>query len=138
MAFQHEVCAHSALSRYLLITGSVPFGLVIIFLIASLWPPEIKEANPSTEKTSISKIDYVGGTSLIASSVLLVFALQQAGSGAMSWTNPVVLVALVMSVASFAIFFWKEQSLSKDPSRSVEPVMPAQLFTCRVYVSGLL
>lgn len=110
----------------------------MIFLIASLWPEEIKETDSSLEKSSVKKIDYIGGASLIASSVLLVFALQQAGSGAMSWVDPVVLTALVISALSFAFFVWKERSLSKNPSTAVQPVMPAQLFACRVYVSGLL
>jgi hypothetical protein len=58
---------------------------------------------------AVQNIDYLGGILLLVASTLLVFALQQGGSTAFSWSSAAIVSSLVISSIcwiSFAVWTW--------------------------------
>jgi hypothetical protein len=137
MVIQYEVSRDSIISLCLDVNvTSIPFGLVTILAICSLWPKE--EAESLLSMNAIKRIDVIGSATLLSSSGLLVFAIQQAGSQVYTWNSPAIISALVFSWLSWACFIAWEIIVGIKKSRQIEPVFPIQLTLCRVYSAGLL
>lgn len=116
--------------------NSIPFGLVTILAITNLWPDEDVESLLSWK--AFKRIDFIGGATLLCSSGLLVFAVQQAGSQTFAWGSPTIISALTISGISWIVFVAWELRLEMKRDRRVEPIFPIRLLLCRVYSSGLL
>ncbi|KAL6824853.1 major facilitator superfamily domain-containing protein [Trichoderma camerunense] len=74
---------------------NIPFGLVAILASTSFWPQEDVSHLLSWE--AFASIDFIGSATLLCSSSLLVFAIQQAGSQTFAWSSPVIISALIIS-----------------------------------------
>ncbi|KAH8169953.1 major facilitator superfamily protein [Sarocladium implicatum] len=127
--------AHLATWRWLF-NMNIPFGLVTILAITNLWPYE--EVDNFWSWRAFTRIDFVGSATLICSSGLLVFALQQAGSQTFAWVSVPILMALAVSAVTWAGFVWWEVLLELKRIRKVEPIFPIRLMARRVYASGLM
>lgn len=75
------------------------------------------------------RIDFTGMVSIGASIFFLNYAILQGEE--IGWLGPEVLIFLVMSVVSFAIFIWIEK-------RKSDPLVSFALFRNRQYVAGLV
>lgn len=115
---------------------SIPFGLVAILVITNLWPRENVENFLSWR--AFTRIDFVGSATLICSSGLLVFALQQAGSQVYSWMSVPIVTALVVSAVTWVAFVWWEVILELKNMRGIDPIFPIRLMARRVYAAGLM
>jgi hypothetical protein len=104
--------------------------------ITSLWPRE--EVSHLLSWEAFTSIDFIGSTTLLCGSSLLVFAIQQAGSQTVAWSSPEVISALVISGISWAVFIGWEVILDSKRHRHIEPIFPIRLMSQRVYASGLL
>lgn len=138
MVIQHEVSKTSSLHvwKYVLTPDSIPFGLVTIVSLATFWPEE--EVSGVFSWKSFKRIDFIGSATLLCSSGLLVFAIQQAGAQTFPWNSPAIITALVISFFSgltFAIWEWK---LDHRADKRVEPIFPVKLMHNRVYAAALL
>ncbi|KAL7808234.1 major facilitator superfamily domain-containing protein [Trichoderma gracile] len=115
---------------------NIPFGLVAMLAITSLWPRE--EVSHLLSWEAFTSIDFIGSTALLCGSSLLVFAIQQAGSQTVAWSSPEVISALVISGISWAVFIGWEVILDSKRHRHIEPIFPIRLMSQRIYASGLL
>lgn len=115
---------------------SIPFGLVAILVVTNFWPRE-NAANVFSWEAFI-RIDFIGGVTLLSSSSILVFAVQQAGSQVLTWNSPTIISALSISGICWIGFIWWEIVLELQRRRSVEPIFPIRLLLRRVYSAGLL
>jgi hypothetical protein len=116
--------------------ASIPFGLVTILAITNLWPEE-QVANLFSWD-AFTRIDFIGGTALLCSSGLLVFAVQQAGSQTFSWDSPAIISTLVISALSWIGFVAWEIRLEVWGPKRIEPIFPIRLMLNRVYTAGLM
>jgi hypothetical protein len=74
-------------------------------------------------------MDVVGAFLLLVASVLLVFALQQAGSQAYRWDSATIIATLVVSSVSWVAFiawiFWLEFGGAKMQTSAIFPLSVA-------------
>ncbi|KAI9163270.1 putative MFS-type transporter C16A3.17c [Paramyrothecium foliicola] len=115
---------------------NIPFGLVTILIITNFWPHE-NVAHLLSWK-AFTSIDFIGSITLLCSSGFLVFAVQQAGSQASSWSSPSIVSALVVSALSWIAFIWWEVLLETKHYSHIEPIFPIRLMLRRVYSAGLV
>lgn len=118
------------------ISDSVPFGALAVLGIYALWPEERR--NRYGVLTSVSKIDFLGNALLAVGSILLVFAMQQAGSFVWSWSSPVILWSLITSAVSWILLGLWEWYLFRRGGQRIQPIFPMRVATARVYVSTLM
>lgn len=103
----------------------------------SFWPDE-KIANMFSWAAFCS-IDFVGGVTLLCASGLLVFGIQQGGSGMTGWADPAVTAALVIAGVCWLMFISWEVILSYELlSAKIQPMFPIRLIGHRVYMGGLM
>lgn len=88
--------------------------------------------------TALSKIDFLGNLLLAVASVLLVFALQEAGSFVWSWSSPVIVWSLATAGACWLLLGVWEYYLFRGSSRRIQPIFPLRLARDRVYLLCLL
>ncbi|KAK4230948.1 putative multidrug resistance protein [Podospora fimiseda] len=115
---------------------NIPFGVVAILGIYTLWPDERR--NKYGIWTKIAKIDFIGNTLLALASILLVFALQEGGSFVWRWSSPVIIWSLTISGVCWVLLCIWESYLFYGTSRRIEPIFPMRLIVARVYCSTLL
>ncbi|KAK4237373.1 putative multidrug resistance protein [Achaetomium macrosporum] len=114
----------------------IPFGVLAVLGIFAFWPGDRR--NRYGAMTSASKIDLLGNAMLAAASVLLVFAMQEAGSFVWSWSSPVIVWSLVTSGVCWVLLGIWEYCLSHVFIRRIQPIFPMHLARNRVYVFCLL
>ena len=88
-------------------------------------------------KISWRQLDVIGCLLCIAASVLLVFALQQAGAGAFAWSSATIIASLtVAAVAAIALGFWIWYLSSG--TRRFAPLFPARIVLHRVLAANIV
>ncbi|KAK0506855.1 hypothetical protein JMJ35_010709 [Cladonia borealis] len=87
---------------------NAPAAAVGIAVMLFCWPRKEKSyKKPSITWQSIQQVDWVGAILLLAASILLVFALQEGGSIAYSWSSATIISTLTISgVCWIAFFAW--------------------------------
>ncbi|KAK5991014.1 Multidrug resistance 3-like protein [Cladobotryum mycophilum] len=115
---------------------NIPFGLLAILGITNFWPQENVADMLSWE--AFTSIDFIGSATLLCSSGLLVFAIQQAGSQTFAWDSPEIISAFVVSGLSWGAFIWWEIVLDSKRHRRIEPIFPIRLVLRRVYLASLI
>lgn len=87
-------------------------------------------------KISWRQLDLIGCLLCVAASVLLVFALQQAGAGAYAWSSPIIISSLtIAAVAAIALGLWIWYLSSG--TRLFAPLFPARIVN-RVIASNVV
>jgi len=104
--------------------------------IYALWPEERR--NRYNARTAVSKIDFLGNLLLAVASILLVFAMQEAGSFVWSWSNPVIIWSLSTAGVCWAFLALWEYYLFYGSSHGIQPIFPMRLAKDRVYLLCLL
>ncbi len=115
---------------------SIPFGVLAVLGIYLLWPEERR--NRYDTRTALSKIDFLGNLLLAVASILLVFAMQEAGSFVWSWSNPVIIWSLSTAGVCWAFLALWEYYLFYGSSHGIQPIFPMRLAKDRVYLLCLL
>ncbi|CAK7563518.1 MAG: hypothetical protein SEPTF4163_001387 [Sporothrix epigloea] len=115
---------------------NAPFAILAITGIVFLYPIEPTRCH-GTNRT-LRRVDIVGSVLLLASTVLLVIAMQEAGSLVVSWSSLLVLTSLTSSAICFALFLGWESLISSGRYWEMEPIFPLRLLKNRVYLSCLL
>lgn len=114
---------------------NVPASVVAISLLLLVWrqPSEIKG------KLSIRQIDYIGALLLLGSSVLVVFAFQEAGATTYAWHSSVIIGTLVVGgccVVAFAAWIW---AIGRRGEKSrIRSIVPRRIFANHVIIGVLL
>lgn len=116
---------------------NVPAGVCAIIAIMLAWPRSSRSL--LITKTSLRHIDYFGALLLLSGSLLLVFALEQAGSMTYAWSSPLIVTTLTVSAlcwVGFALWIWF--LTTKHSTSSIKPILSTRLFTSRVMAFTLL
>lgn len=102
-----------------------------ITLLATIWTwftIRIPAVDDGEGKSKLKRIDYLGSISLFTTLVLLLLGMS-AGGNTVSWTDPIVLISLPLSLISFFVFVITELKYAK------EPIIPLPLL-CDISVAG--
>lgn len=116
---------------------NIPFGLVVMVALAYCWPREPQSLNMLTSWSAFASIDFVGGTSLLFASGLLVYAVQQGGSQASAWSDVELVSALSLALLCWVVFFSWEALLAFERFPHIRPIFPVRLASNRVYMAAL-
>ncbi|KAK0633155.1 major facilitator superfamily domain-containing protein [Immersiella caudata] len=115
---------------------SLPFSLIAIAGIYTLWPDERR--NKYDTRTGLAKIDFVGNLLLVIASILLIFSIQEGASFVWKWSSPIIIWSMVISgVCWFLLCVW-ETYLFYESSQRVEPIFPLRLAVGRVYLASFV
>lgn len=115
---------------------NLPLGGTALALLLLAWPRHLEA---KAKWSALKTIDYLGAILLLAASMLLILALQQAGSYTWSWGSGATIASLVISFLSFAGFTVWETFLAKSSSmKKILYVFPVQLMVRRVDGAAML
>ncbi|PMD28191.1 MFS multidrug transporter-like protein [Hyaloscypha hepaticicola] len=107
--------------------SQVPF--VVISGILVWWfvniPPK------KSEKSKLSRVDFLGAFTLVVFLLLLLLGLNSGGN-VVPWTHPLVLVSLPLSIVALCAFIYIETYIAS------EPVIPVRLLLHRTVASACL
>ena len=115
---------------------NLPLGGVALATIMVAWPHE--KGKKVLAKAALSSIDFLGAFLLLAFSILLVFALVEAGTRAYSWGSAAIIVSLVLSGLSLVAFVAWQEILTRRPTWPVEGIFPLEVVKMRVMGSTIL
>ncbi|KAK3499934.1 major facilitator superfamily domain-containing protein [Neurospora hispaniola] len=104
----------------------VPVSLVSAVLVYFLVkvPPKV------SNKSLVSRIDFLGSFYIIAFLILLLLGLN-AGGNVVPWTHPLVLISIPLSLNMLAGFiYWESRP------RNTQPVIPVRLLTHRTVLTA--
>ncbi|KAL8667019.1 MAG: hypothetical protein Q9202_000941 [Teloschistes flavicans] len=119
---------------------NVPAGIVATAMIVLLLPWRFPHQGTSSNhqvfsKASMKRLDLMGSVLGLAASVLLVFALEQAGSR-YAWQSAAIITTLTLSGLLWVSFIGWEKFIGR--ARIVqEPIFPLRLLRSRLF-SGML
>lgn len=105
----------------------VPFLVVSCFLVA--W--KVKVPSKEESEAKLKQVDFLGAITLVSTLVLLLLGLN-AGGNQVTWTHPLVLTSLPLSVVSLGVFIYIEANVA------VKPVIPVRLLLNRTVFSACL
>lgn len=117
----------------LLTFRSGPIAVVAVVLFLLTWPTQSMMQQPV--RRSWRELDLLGSFLLIAASVLVVFAFQQAGLGSKSWDTALFLAPLLVGCLCWFILFAWELFASRH---SISTILPPRLLKRRVYTSTVM
>lgn len=112
---------------------SGPIGVIAAVLFLLTWPGEDMMKHPP--RRSWKRLDFLGSFLLIAASVLVVFAFQQAGLTPNSWTKAIFLAPLLIGLLCWIILFAWELFAS---THSISTILPPRLLKRRIYTSAVI
>ncbi|KAK5660694.1 hypothetical protein OQA88_12058 [Cercophora sp. LCS_1] len=115
---------------------NIPFGLLAVTGIFTLWPEERR--NKYDTKTGLAKIDFLGNLLLVVASILLVFAIQEGAANVWAWSDTPIIWSLVISGASWLLLTVWESYLFYRRTSKIQPIFPIGLMANRVYLSSFL
>ena len=120
---------------------NLPTGGAALAAFIISWPKD-KSKKHFTKKAFLS-IDYLGSFLLLAGSILLVFAMQEAGTYALEWDSAIIAVCLTLVPVCFIGFILWQTFLAAHPDWPVQVIFPVRvaiqkvLGACILYVSSL-
>lgn len=114
---------HNSTWRWIYLFNA-PAAVLGVSLILLAWPAQADQKQRFS--TSLARMDILGTLLLLIASVLLVFALQQAGSEAYAWNSPVIVGTLVVSGIAWVAFVgwiaWLESGRARLRTRAIFPL----------------
>jgi EmrB/QacA subfamily drug resistance transporter len=109
---------------------NLPVGVLALLAIIFWMPANI---SLRTERrhgwAAFSRIDYFGGITAAAATILLLLGLTWGGAHTYDWTSPQVMGTLIGSGVLFILFFVAERF-------AAEPILPMDLFRNQVFAVG--
>jgi hypothetical protein len=109
--------------------------LPLIFFIVA-WPTPSQSKKQSTP--SWKELDFVGCILIIGASVLVLFALQQAGLGENSWGTAMFIAPLLVGCACWALLFGWEFVVARFWDGKLVTMFPLRLLRKRVFIGNVL
>lgn len=92
---------------------------------------KVKVPPKESDEAKLKQVDFLGAITLVTTLVLLLLGLN-AGGNQVSWTHPLVLTSLPLSVVSLAVFIHIEANVAS------KPVIPVRLLLNRTVFSACL
>jgi hypothetical protein len=85
-------------------------------------------------RQSLKRVDFIGILLLLTASVLLIFAVDEAGGVDYAWSSPLVIAFLAVSVVLWIVFFLWQFYISKKDHNPQQPVLPWPLLQSRPFI----
>ena len=118
---------------------NVPCGVLVLFVILTSWPASVDKRSLELHKVSLLQVDYVGTVLLMAATVLLIVAMQEAGTSDFAWGSPVIIGLLCGSgVSTVGFVSWITILEMYSDKTSVIPTFPPRFLRHRVMSTGFL
>ena len=120
---------------------NVPCGVVALAVLIVAWPnPPNPYGNLSAPLLAlIHHVDFFGTFLLLSTSVLLIFALEQAGAAEFEWNSPVIISTLTVSAACFVgLVGWITFLDLMKGKVPINPILPVRLLTNRILMAAIL
>ena len=120
---------------------NVPCGVVALLALVFAWP---NPPNPYPDLSAplsalVHHVDFFGTLLLLSFSVLLVFALQQAGAAEFAWDSPAIIVTLAIAGACLlGIAAWIALLDFKKGKIPINPILPVRVLTNRILIAAVL
>lgn len=112
---------------------NVPCCAFVIALMLVSWPHTVSPGG-----ITFRQLDLVGCLLFMATAVLLVLALQEAGAGTYAWNSSLVIACLTISgLSAIALTVWIWY-FSKPGSHRISPLFPARILRHRIILANLL
>jgi hypothetical protein len=104
---------------------NAPVAVVAIIVLSVAWPGYLKRE--TRKRTApLAQMDIPGALLLLVASVLLVFALQEAGALRYKWNSAIIVASLTISGISWCAFiawvYWLSSSRSKLHMKPIFPI----------------
>ena len=115
---------------------NVPIGGVALVALLIAWPSD--RSKKSFTKKAILSVDVLGCMLLLAASILLIFALQEAGAFIYAWDSSIIIACLCVSGIAFVAFVIWQEWLDKHPNWTVEMVFPVRVARQRVVGAAMM
>ena len=109
---------------------NLPLGSIALVLLLPSWPRGL--SNTKVFWRALKSVDYLGSALLLVAAVLLVFALQEAGSYIYAWRSGAIIASFTIAGCSFLGFVFWETSLVQNTGGQVRYVFPVHIATTRV------
>lgn len=113
---------------------------MVLFTIAT---PRVLP-NEGKIRKRIANFDIIGSILILCAAVLVVFGVEEGGSGRYAWSSPVVIAPLVIGCLSWPALFsweyWLSLPCAKLKSRwaTVDAIYPTRIFTHRIMLAGIM
>ncbi|KAK5162997.1 uncharacterized protein LTR77_011052 [Saxophila tyrrhenica] len=109
---------------------NLPLGCVALAAFCIAWP---KDNSPKKfTKAAFKSIDFAGSILLLAASILLVFAMQEAGTYVLAWDSGAIGACLTLVPVCFLAFIGWQWFLSEHPDWTIQVIFPVKVVTQRV------
>ena len=115
---------------------NVPIGGVALVALLIAWPSD--KSKKSITKKAFLSVDVLGCMLLLAASVLLIFALEEAGAFIYAWNSSIIIACLCVSGIAFVAFVVWQEWLDKHPNWTVEMVFPVRVARQRVVGAAMM
>ncbi|KIN02299.1 hypothetical protein OIDMADRAFT_103461 [Oidiodendron maius Zn] len=102
---------------------NAPIAVMAVAVLAVAWPTHSKEQTRKRDPI-FAQIDIPGALLLLVASVLLVFALQEAGALRFNWNSSIIITALSISGISWVAFIAWISWLSFKTKLHAKPIFP--------------
>ena len=115
---------------------NLPMGGVALALFLVAWPRD--KTKKTFTKKAFASIDFPGAVFLLAGSILIVFAMQEAGTGVFTWDSAAIGACLTLSPVCFIAFIAWQLTLAKNPTWPTQMTFPVTLFVTHRVISGAI
>ena len=118
---------------------NVPCGVLMVIIVLLSWPDSVDKRSLELHKVTLAQVDYIGTVLLMAMTVLLIVAMQEAGTATFAWGSSVIVGLLSASVLSLiGLIGWTVILESKREKFAVIPTFPIRFLRHRVISCAFL
>ena len=118
---------------------NVPCGGVVLFVILLAWSDSVDKRSLSLHQVSLAQIDYVGTLLLMAATVLLIVALQEAGTATIPMDSSVIICLLAAAgVSALGLVGWIRFLENSKYNTLITPTFPSRFLKQRVMCMAFL
>ena len=116
---------------------NLPVGGVALAIFLVLWPRQPSQRRASVLQ-QLQSIDFLGAALLLVATVLLVYALQQAGTRHVTWHSATVIASLTVAGAAFVSFVLWETLIERHSDWRLVEIFPVRVFRDRVMSGAIM
>ncbi|KAK4565588.1 hypothetical protein LTR86_004205 [Recurvomyces mirabilis] len=116
---------------------NLPVGGLALAIFLVFWPRQ-----PSQHKLpvlqQVRSIDFLGASLLLVASVLLIYALQQAGTRHVRWDSASVIASLAVASSAFVVFVLWEILIDQHSEWRLVEIFPVKVLRDRVMSAAII
>jgi hypothetical protein len=138
MDFLDQVGAPIGLMNLANSISSAPLGVISVALFILAWPGPETTYMRHAQRHSWKQLDVLGAILIIAASVLVVFAFQEAGLHPTNWKSALFIAPLLFGLLCYLLLYGWEVLVAKHWEDRFATMFPLRLIQQRVYMGYVL